>query len=475
MFADAAPLDLVMSANVSACDEGVVNPAVSVANPPAIVEEPVVRDSSPATTSRPSVVECLLPSPSTSPKTVSQDSTVTTSPTKQEVVIDIASPAKNTTSLSSPVSISCKHTSASAIEGSPSRPASISSQSSPAHTVGSSPSVHSVRTATSVESPEATESTFLAHESPAASPAERTIRFRADEVAADDNLASVARSPSKSPVSKAGSVCSITFSLPDSPGPHTADPIPEPASTPPQPIPPADPSLTASRRSERIARRRSIESIPDTVAVGRPVSKSRASRKRSISSIAEAAVEHDEDDDDDAGSIKSGFSLADSVTSRASSGSSRSVTSNQSQKRRRSYSRLELRESWAKPRLKELEVIHSDEEMTLPTKSEVVASSSRRSSISQKVKYAASEPDSRRTRGSRSECGSDDERLSSVSEAAVGTKTSRRLKRSQLNMAMLKTPSPMRKQPLKKLICSTPVTMTKVGTFGSTKSRCSVR
>lgn len=256
---------------------------------------------------------------------------------------------------------------------------------------------------------------------------------------------------SNSPVSKADSVSSITFSLPDSPGPQNLD-LPN---TPPQQMLSCEPALPRSRRSERIASRRSIESIPDTVSVDSPSGKSRTSRRRSVgSSVAK--------EDDDAMSVRSGFSMTESVASRTSSvASGKSAASNQSQKRKRSYSHLEMRKSSVRPQFRPLEVILSDEELTSPARSDILPL--HRNSASRKPKYAASEPDIRRTKkkSNGDYMNEDDEKQSSVSEDTDGVKVKRMSKRNLLNPTVMHSSSPVRKHELKKFFSSTPLRMQK--------------
>ncbi len=229
-----------------------------------------------------------------------------------------------------------------------------------------------------------------------------------------------------------------------------------------------DTAILTPRRSVRVARRKSIDSLPDTDTYSVKSNASpvrvpgRTARKRSTDPATQAT------DDDDAVSVKSGYSAAESVSSRAS------TLSTQSQTRRRSYSRLEMRKSTAPYQHKKLEVIVSDEEVTSPAKSDVlpVKKSARWRRISASAEPELEIAGSRRSKRPRSESGmSDDDRLSTQSDASSKRPYRKRTIKSKdesktLNEGMLQSSTPV-KTKSRKLICSTPIGKTQVLVFGN--------
>lgn len=226
------------------------------------------------------------------------------------------------------------------------------------------------------------------------------------------------------------------------------------------------------RRSMRLARRVSTDSILDAVleeesesgtSPARP--RSRKSTRRTPDRLIGAGVTPvfnpaaDESDNDDAVSVKSAASAAESVSSRASTVSNRSQT-----RKRSSFTRLEMRKSSVRPSFRPLQVILSDEEMTSPTKSEI--GFDRQREVVER-KYASSEPGdlssgSRQSKRSRTSCvaSDEDDRLSTSSERQSKKMRKRNTKRQSdknlLNAAMLASPAPQ-KSHLKRLVSSTPM------------------
>lgn len=196
------------------------------------------------------------------------------------------------------------------------------------------------------------------------------------------------------------------------------------------------------RRSVRIAKRRSLDCIPTAV--------------------------QEDDDMDDAMSIKSGSSVAESVTSRVSVASGSSTQSNRS-RRTKSFSRMELRKSTTTHHFKQLEVIMSDEEMTSPQKTEV----GKVPTTAFYPKYAASEPGGRpattkRKRSARSvHDGDEDDRLSSVSESGGRKQAHKRNVRRKSDListddAMITPLKVIENKRLGKFVSSTPLVMNTV-------------
>ncbi|XP_065200362.1 protein ELYS isoform X2 [Planococcus citri] len=187
-------------------------------------------------------------------------------------------------------------------------------------------------------------------------------------------------------------------------------------------------SSSTRRRSVRIAKRRSIDCIPEAL--------------------------EENPDFDDAMSVKSGSSVAESVISNVTVASGSSVNSNRSRRRK----------SVAPPML---EVIVSDEELISPQKPIVAETVSK----TFKPRYSASEPGKergtavKRKRSARSEVDFDeDDKLSSVSESGARKEVHKRnvRRKSDLNEAVLQsTPTPSESKRLGRFVSSTPLVLNK--------------